>query len=94
MTAKWGSCIILATCLAVMVGCRTPQPVLKPDKEPEQLVSPPPGSRYDTPAYPKQAFDKPEDPGMRAMDAKNGMMPTRGSMLPGAGTMGGLPGRN
>jgi hypothetical protein len=31
---------------------------------------------------------------MRAMDAKNGMMPTRGSMLPGVGNMGGLPGRN
>ena len=94
MTAKWGTCIILAICLAVMAGCRTQQPVLKPDKEREQLVSPPPGSRYDTPALPKQAFDKPEDPGMRAIDAKNGMMPTRGSMLPGVGNMGGLPGRN
>jgi hypothetical protein len=90
MTAKWGRCIILAICLAFMAGCKTPQPVLKPDKTPEQLVSPPPGARYDTPAYPKQAFDKVEDPGTRAMDAKNGMMPTRGSMVPG---MGGLPGR-
>jgi hypothetical protein len=89
-----GSCIVLAICLAVMAGCKTPQPVLKPDKAPEQLVAPPVGARYDTPAYPKQAFDKAEDPGMRAMDAKNGMMPTRGSMMPGGGGMGGLPGRN
>ena len=94
MTAKWGNCVNLAIWLAVMAGCKTPQPVLKPDKTPEQLVAPPAGARYDTPAYPKQAFDKAEDPGMRAMDAKNGMMPTRGSMPPGVGGMGGLPGRN
>jgi hypothetical protein len=94
MTAKWESCIILVLVLAFMAGCRTPQPVLKPDKTPEQLVSPPVGARYDTPAYPKQAFDKVEDPAMRAIDAKNGMIPPRGSMVPGVGGMGGLPGRN
>jgi hypothetical protein len=87
--------MILAVCLALVAGCRTPQPVLKPEKTPEQLVSPPAGDRYDTAGYPKQAFDKMEDTALRAMDAKNGMMPTRGSALPGmGGGMGGLPGRN
>jgi hypothetical protein len=91
MTAKWGSCAILAVCLALLVGCRTPQPVLKPNKVAEKLVDPPQDRRYDSPGYPKQAYDKLDDPAQRAMDAKNtpGVMPTRGSMTPG----GGLPGR-
>jgi hypothetical protein len=69
---------------------------LKPEKTAEQLVSPPAGARYDTAAYPKQAFDKMEDTALRAMDAKNGMLPTRGSTMPPGmgGGMGGLPGRN
>jgi hypothetical protein len=91
MVAKWGSCVILAICLAVLAGCRTPQPNLKPEKTPEQLVSPPTGGRYDVAGLPKEAYDKMEDPNARAMDMKNGVMPSRGSAV-GAGP-GGMPGR-
>ena len=90
MTAKWGSCAILVICLALLVGCRNTQPNLKPEKTPEKLVDPPQEARYDTPGYPRQAFDKPIDPMRNAFDAKAtpGVTPTRGSMGPGGG-MGG-----
>jgi hypothetical protein len=87
MTAKWGSCITLALCAAFLAGCKTPQPELKPAKTAEQFVAPPPDARYDSAAYPKQAFDKMEDPGLKLMDAKNGM-PARSGGMPSAG-MGG-----
>jgi hypothetical protein len=90
MTAKWGSCIFLAVLLALMAGCRTPQPNLKPDKTPEKLVAPPEGeARYETPGYPKQAFDAPTDPTKQTIDAKNAGSGRNMS----AGGMGGLPGR-
>jgi hypothetical protein len=94
MTAKWGSCAILVICFGIMFGCRTPQPNLKPEKVPEQLVSPPDDSRFGSPTYPDQAFDKPADPAKALMDAKNaaGGMPSRGSMAGGGGP-GGVPGR-
>ena len=93
MTAKWGSCAILALCLAVMAGCRTPTPNLKPAKTAEVLVSPPVGEqRYDTAGYPKQAFDKMDDPALKMMDMKNGVMPQRGSTMP-AGGVGNMNGR-
>ncbi len=85
MTAKWGSCMALAICLAILGGCRTPQPNLKPDKTAEKLVEPPREDRFDTPGYPKAAYDKMIDPGLKAMDTKNGVMPTRGSAMPNAG---------
>jgi hypothetical protein len=90
MTAKWGSCALLAVCLALLVGCRTPQPVLKPDKVAETLVEPPQDRRYDSAGYPKQAFDKLTDPAVQAMNEKNtpGVSPSRGGASPG-----GLPGR-
>jgi hypothetical protein len=86
MTAKWGSCAILVVCLAFMFGCRTPQPDLKPAKEPERFVLPPQEARYDSPTYPQQAFDSPADPGKKALDAKSTPgMPQRGSMMPTGG---------
>lgn len=90
MSAKWGACAILALCLALSAGCRTPQPNLKPEKTPEKLVDPPQEARFDSPGYPKQAWDKPVDPFRSAFEAKTtpGVMPTRGTMVPGAG-MGG-----
>jgi hypothetical protein len=90
MTAKWGSCIFLAVFLALSAGCRTPQPNLKPDKAPENLIPPPPDQKYDTPGYPKAAFDAPTDPSKQAMDPKT-MGSGRNSMS--AGAPGGLPGR-
>jgi hypothetical protein len=83
-------CAILVIGLILFAGCRTPQPVLKPEKTPEKLVDPPEGA-YGSPDYPKEAFDKDEDPGKKAMDAKTnpGAMPTRGGAAPG----GNIPGR-
>lgn len=89
MTAKCGSCAVLVVCLALMFGCRTPQPNLKPEKTPEKLVEPPQESRYDSSAYPKQAFDKPVDAGMIALENKNTPgMASKGAMMPSSG-MGG-----
>jgi len=79
MTARWGICACLALGLVLSAGCRTPQPVLKPPKEDEKLVQPPPLTKYSTTGYPDQAFDKPTDPGKVAMDEK----------LPGNGARGG-----
>jgi hypothetical protein len=87
MTAKWGSCIALAICLALLVGCRSSQPDLKPKVAAQKLVEPPQDARYDSPGYPKQAYDKMVDPVRNAFESKNtpGVMPTRGSMAPGMG---------
>jgi hypothetical protein len=84
---KWGISAILVVCFAFMFGCRTPQPNLKPDKEAEKFVTPPQDARYDSPAYPKEAFDRPVDPGKAALDAKNtpGMSQRGGSMMPTGG---------
>lgn len=85
MTARWGICACLALGLALSAGCRTPQPVLKPPKEEEKLVPPPPMAKYSTTGYPDQAFDKPVDPGLQAMEAKQpGNGARGGSMSPGS----------
>ena len=70
MTARWGICACLAIGLALSAGCRTPQPVLKPPPEKENLNDPPALTKYSTTGYPDQAFDKPNDPGKAALDAK------------------------
>ena len=90
MTAKWINCAALAICLALLVGCRSTQPDLKPEKTPEKLVDQPQEARFDSPGYPKQAYDKMIDPVKNAFDAKTSpnVMPTRGSMMPSAGGMG------
>ena len=93
MTAKWGSCAMLAICLAILAGCRTAQPNLKPDTTKEQFVLPPMGdARYDTSVYPKQAFETPTDPNRIRFDDKGGgVMPARGGGMPGMGGAGGMP---
>jgi hypothetical protein len=88
MFVKWGTCAILALCLASLIGCRTPTPNLKPAKTAEEYVVPPQELRYETAGYPKAAYDKLIDPSQKAMDDKlaPGAMQTRG------GGMGGMPG--
>jgi hypothetical protein len=93
MIVKWGSCAILALCLATLVGCRTPTPNLKPPKAEEVYTTPPTGGQYDTPGYPKQAFEKMEDPALKLMDQKNGVMPQRGGSTMPAGMPGNGNGR-
>lgn len=90
MTAKWGSCVILMICLAFLGGCRTPQPELKPPKSAEVLNVPPREDRYDSPGYPKAAYEKMVDPAIRLMDTNNGVAPGRSSMIPNAGGAGGI----
>ena len=93
MTAKWGSCLFLIGVLALLAGCRTTQPVLKPPDEREQLRPPPPEGRYSTAEYPKEAFNPTDDGTRRSVDSKappgsigrSGMSPTSG--------MGGMGGR-
>lgn len=88
MTAKWGICTILAFCLALgIVGCRTPRPEVKPAKLAERLVEPPPGVLASG-DYPAAALDKLQDPARNAVDTKNGIIPARGSMMPGQGMSG------
>ena len=93
MIAKWGSCAILALCLATMMGCRTPVPNLKPETAKEEFVSPPSGGHYDTAGYPKQAFENMLDPALKLMESKNGVMPQRGGNSLPAGAMGNMNGR-
>ena len=89
MTAKWGSCVILAFLLALSAGCRTPQPKLKPEKIEltEKLNDPPREARFETTGYPKEAFAAPDDPGKRAMDSK---MPGTMSGARGPTSAGGM----
>ena len=58
MTTLWPSCAIVVICLALISGCRTPQPALAPGKPTEQLVDPPPAGRYDKPGFPPEAMDR------------------------------------
>jgi hypothetical protein len=70
----------------MLAGCRSSQPNLMPDTTKEQYVLPPMDARYESSAYPKQAFDTPPDPGRRSFDTQTaGGMPPRGGM-------GGAPG--
>ena len=39
------------------IGCRTPKPNLKPPTTAEALNPPPSEARFDTPTYPKEAFN-------------------------------------
>jgi hypothetical protein len=86
MTARWGICACLALCLALSAGCRTPQPVLKPEPEKEVLTDPPALTKYSTTGYPEQAFDKLADPTKASLDSKlAGNGPRGGMMAPGMG---------
>ena len=88
MTAKWEAAM-LVVCLAILAGCRTPQPNLKPDTTKEQFVLPPMDARYETSTYPKAAFT-PTDPNKIRIDDKGGaVMPARGG---GSGGMSGASG--
>jgi hypothetical protein len=87
MNAKWGWLTQLGIpVLLFVIGCRTPQPDLKPAKEPE-VFNPPPANV--SPNYPKEAF-RTEDPSKRNVLDPGGFMPSRGnsSMSP-TGSFGG-----
>jgi hypothetical protein len=81
MDGKWGTCAALALLLGTVVGCRTPQPNLKPVETPEVLNPPPQEARFNSPSMPKQAFQR-DDASKRWRDTMlpdNAVMPARGS---------------
>lgn len=92
MTAKWGTCAVLAMLLAIgLVGCRTAQPDLKPTKTAEKLVDPP--DRLNMAGIRKEALDPLEDPARKAMDMKSlGITPGSRAGMAGPGGMPGSPG--
>jgi hypothetical protein len=62
-------------------GCRTPKPELKPPTTAEALNTPPSERRFDTSAYPKEAFGNRD--ALKKLEADQAIMPVKGSM--GAG---------
>jgi hypothetical protein len=80
--------MMLALLLGTL-GCRTPQPVVKPPTGPEVLNKPPVDARYNSPGMPKEAFNR-DDPSKRYRELnENQVMPARGSFGgPGGGGMG------
>jgi hypothetical protein len=86
MSANWGSCPILAVCLALLAGCRTAPPVLEPEKTAQKLVEPPPERRYDQAGMPKEALEY--DPPGRGTSTKNIGIPTSGFGSPSASRTG------
>lgn len=69
-----------ALLLLAAVGCRTPKPELKPLESPEVLAMPPNENRFDTPRYPKQAFNKEDS--LKGVMKNNPIIPTQGITSP------------
>lgn len=88
----WGIVVAVA-----LIGCRTPQPELKPAPQPEVLTVPPKEARFNKSQYPDLAFrdlnNKYRQP-LDSGDLSNPIRPARAqggpsNMMP-AGGMGGL----
>jgi hypothetical protein len=81
---KWGSYLCLLGFLTLAMGCRTPQPNLKPPNSPEVLTVPPNEAKYATSQYPEKAYDRPDinrtslDQALSNGSGKNGMGPNGG----------------
>ena len=91
-----GLCKTLGCALVMLVaavGCRTPQPDLKPAKQPEVLTVPPSEARFNSSQYPDLAYRDMNDRFRKPLDSNaNPILPARGlggAMGPG-GNMGGL----
>lgn len=86
--------LLMLIVLGVVAGCRHLPPELKPGKEKEALVKPPPGDRrYDYPGLPKEAFNEKYDPRKGIDIAGPGQgMPKGPGMMPVGGGPGGGPG--
>ncbi len=88
MAAKWSIKVVFVSLMILSVGCRTSQPVLKPEKTAEVLRVAPQDARYESSAYPKQAYDSLNSKRL-PVETKAGP-PTRGGMSPGQGGMRGM----
>jgi hypothetical protein len=67
--------------ILVAIGCRTPKPELKPATTAEALNAPPAEKRFDTPAYPKEAFNNRD--AIRKLNQDQEIVPV-GQKLPGS----------
>jgi len=75
---------------ALLAGCKTPPPQLKPAAAPEELAGPPVGdSRYDFPNYPKEALTFNANNDKRGISGNGGTGPNFGAGGAGMGGMGG-----
>jgi hypothetical protein len=81
MRARWVKIAGMGVMLLAF-GCRTPKPDLKPATTAEALNTPPAERRFDTPAYPKEAFNN-RDP-LKKLNPDQDITPVRGP--------GGMPG--
>jgi hypothetical protein len=70
--------------MLLALGCRTPKPNLKPPTAEEALNTPPSEKRFDTPVYPKAAFDNRDN--TKKLNSDQDIVPMRG---PGMSGMGG-----
>jgi hypothetical protein len=85
MRATWINVAVLGIVMLAF-GCRTPKPELKPATSAEALSTPPAEKRYDTPTYPKEAFNNRD--AIKKLNPDQDITPVRG---PGTmpGTMAG-----
>jgi len=87
MDGKWGKLGASALLLAMVFGCRTVPPDVKPAESPEVLNRPPLEARYNSSAMPREAFNR-EDPSKRYRDLNDSqIMPARGSFGGPSGSM-------
>jgi hypothetical protein len=86
MYAKWGWLTQIGMpVLLFLVGCKTPQPDLKPAKEPE-VFNPPPANV--SPNYPPQAFRTDDASKRNGLDPGGFVPASRNTMNP-SGSFGG-----
>lgn len=76
----------LGAMMLLALGCRTPQPNLKPPPEREVMNPPPSETRFNTASYPKEAMKQDDPIKLKAASAN-----APGGGMPGAGG-GGMPG--
>ena len=81
MWATWIRLAGLCTIMSAAIGCRTPKPELKPATTAEALSTPPAERRYDTSAYPKEAFNNRD--AIRKLNQDQEIVPV-GQKLPGS----------
>jgi len=88
MPGIWKTLVVAFLALPLTAGCRTPQPNLKPDNQPEVLTKPPSEARFNSSQYPDLAYRDMNDRFRKSNDSGGGnpMLATRGS--PMAGPMG------
>jgi hypothetical protein len=78
MAATWARIAGMGL-LLLAVGCKTPQPDLRPPKMAEALNAPPAERRFDVASYPKEAFNN-RDP-LKGLNGQE-LTPVRGPSSP------------